>query len=254
MQALKIVLPPTVEGDWVRTDEVGAGNYQVLTGKYPKAMLTAAGERLLATPGGPGGPGGDGELNGLPLAFLQEEVDQPPNSPHQAGQPYVVKPQPCVFRGGFGALEFNSAGLHAVRTKTEFVLIDETPGNARHIYLDGRPLPAAGSRTPTNTGFSVGHVEADGTLVVTTVDMTVGIVTGRGVRTPETVLTQRFVPSSDGTKLKITYTWEDPAMYAKPHTYEHTFERMPADAVAYEEFCDAGNPREGESVTPPEQK
>lgn len=248
----KVVLPPTVEGDWVRTDETGADNYQVMTMKYPKAMLTSAGQRLLAQVSAD--PTADGELNGHTWAFLQLEVEQPTNVPHAVGQPYVVKPKPCAFRGGFGALEFDSAGLHAVRSKSEFVLSDELAGNARHIYLDGRPLPAPGSRAPTNTGFSAGHIDADGTLVVTTVDMTPGIVTGRGVRTPQTVLTQRFAPSADGTKLKVTYTWEDPALYTKPHTYEHTFERMPDGAVAYEDYCDASNPHEGESITPPEQK
>jgi hypothetical protein len=78
-----VVLPPTVEGDWVRTDEVGAGNYQVMTMKYPKAALTPEGERLLGVVSAD--PKSDGELNGHAYAFLQEEVPQASSAPHEAG-------------------------------------------------------------------------------------------------------------------------------------------------------------------------
>jgi hypothetical protein len=47
-----------------------------------------------------------------------------------------------------------------------------------------------------------------------------------------------FTPSADGKRLTIAYTWNDPAVYAKPHTYEMTFERWDT-GYAFEAYCDA---------------
>jgi hypothetical protein len=52
------------------------------------------------------------------------------------------------------------------------------------------------------------------------------------------VLTETFKPSADGKRLTITYTWNDPAVYAKPHTYDMTFERWD-DGYVFETYCDA---------------
>jgi hypothetical protein len=229
----KVVLPPSVEGDWVRTDEIGVGSYGGFENKWPKASLTPAGVAL---------------ANSFPKATFFADISK------KVGNAYVVRPHPCVFTGGNGGLEYNSAGFHAVVSKKEVLLVGEGVGNGRHIYLDNRPLPAPGTRTPTATGYSVGHIEPDGTLVVETTDLPRAMVTGDGVRTPESVVEQRFEPSADGTKLKIVYTWNDPKLYAKPHSYTYTFERMAPDATAYDQFCDATDPLESQSIVPPEQK
>jgi hypothetical protein len=218
----------------VRTDEVGAGAYEGLDRALPKARLTAEGEQMAAKYGPP--PPAVG-------ADISKKV----------GSVYVVRPHPCVFAGGFGGLEYNSAGFHAVKSKNEFIMVGEGAGNARHVYLDGRPLPAAGTHTPTATGYSVGHIEADGTLVIQTTHLTPGRATAGGVRTAETVLTQRYEPSADGTKLKIVYTYNDPKLYSAPHTYAMTFQRMAPDATAFDNFCDATDPLESQSVVPPPQ-
>src|SRR5579871_696952 len=89
----KVVLPPSVEGDWVRTDENGSGSYEGLDKFFPQASLTPEGEKLLAQFGRNTGVGAD----------ISKKV----------GTVYVVRPHPCVFNGGFGGgLEFNSAGFH----------------------------------------------------------------------------------------------------------------------------------------------
>jgi len=233
----KVVLPPTVEGDWVRTDEIGVGEYAGFELHMPKPVFTPEGQEL---------------LNKAKPASGFDDISK------KVGNVYVVRPHPCIFAGnGAGAIEFNSAGFHAIQSKTEFAIDNEGVGNLRHIYLDGRPLPTHGTRTPSNTGYSVGHIEADGTLVVETTDI-IQSVPGGGVqgafRRPESVVTQRFEPSADGTKLKIVYTWTDPKVYAQPYTYVFTFERMAPDAIALDHYCDATDPLESQSVVPPDQK
>ena len=56
--------------------------------------------------------------------------------------------------------------------------------------------------------------------------------------------------------LQVTYTWEDPKIYAKPHTYRLIFDRAPkigGYSYALEEWCDASDPGEGQSITAPKQ-
>jgi hypothetical protein len=225
----KVVLPPTVEGDWVRTDEVGVNTYHALDSSYGEADLTAEGKKLYDSFGRP-----------------QSDNSFADNSRY-VGNISVVHPFPCIYVGGFSGLEYNSAGFHAVKTKNEVLLMGDGPSMGRHVYLDHRALPTPGTRTPSRDGYAVGTIEADGTLVVKTTDFTLGRVSGDGVRGPSTILTQRFEPSPDGKKLKIVYTWEDPKYYNKPHTYFMTFERMAANSTSGDGFCNATDT--AESIT-----
>lgn len=112
--------------------------------------------------------------------------------------------------------------------------------------LDGRAHPSPW--TPTGAGHSVGHFEGDA-LVVETTGFTAGAVTGGGLRTPATVITERFLPAADGRTMTITYTWTDPAIYEQPHTYHYEFDRAPGNPVyAMEEWCDASDPVEKQSI------
>lgn len=223
------VLPPTVEGDWVRTDTHHSGSWDGLTKNYPKAQLTEEGKELLAK---------------LPQRHI---LDQ-----RAANGAVIVYDQPCIFNGGQTTLEPDSSGFHAVIDKKEVIMVQDSPRD-RHIYLDGRSLPAPGTRSPSPSGYSVGHIEADGTLVVTTTDLTPGPVTAGGVREPETVVTQKYIPSADGKHLLLVMTWTDPKLYVAPHTYEYTFDRMAPGAYALDDFCDATDPLWRQSVVPPAQ-
>ena len=87
-----------------------------------------------------------------------------------------------------------------------------------------------------------------------------GGVPGGGVRTAQTVLLERFEVSADGQRLTVTYTWNDPKVYQKPHEYRYYFERAPTVnsggkpvSYALEEWCDAGDPVEKQSIVPPKQ-
>ena len=227
---------PDLEGSWVRTDPEGSGAYEGLTKNFTPAVLTPEGQTALSRAARGRGP--------------QYEVS---STPHAIGQPYVVRQNSCVFNGGFGlGLEFNSVAFHVIQNKEEILIVRDAVGS-RRIYMDGRKLPYAGVRDPSNLGFSVGRYE-NGSLVIETTDLTPGPVTAGGYRTAETHLTERYIPSADGKHLIIRYAWQDPKIYLKPHVYQYTFDRLPEDAVAMEDFCDASDPKENWSIVPPPQQ
>jgi hypothetical protein len=230
---------PALEGSWIRTDTEGAGAYEGLTRNFKPAVLTPEGQAMMNRGGGRGrGP------------QLQVEA-----TPHAAGQPYIVRQNSCSFSGGGfgpGGLEFNSVAFHLIQNKEEVLIVRDGVGS-RRIFMDGRKLPDPGVRDPSALGHSVGHYEK-GQLVIETTDITPGAVTAGGYRTAETHLIERYIPSADGRHLVIRYEWNDPKIYQKPHIYEYTFDRLPANAVAMEDFCDASDPKENWSIVPPEQK
>jgi hypothetical protein len=232
-----------LEGAWVRTDPNGSGSFDGLGQNIPPARLKPGAE----TAGGRGRGGfgrGRGGRGGAPTG----------DQPHAAGDPYIVVPQPCGGGGGRsgGALLINpdSGGVHFAVSKDEITFAGER-GGVRHIYMDGRPHPAPWA--PTGAGHSVGHWEGR-VLVVDTTGLTPGTVPGGGVRTPETHLTERFEVAPDGKTMTITYTWMDPALYEAPHTYHYVFDRAPGNPpYALEEWCDASDPIEQQSIVPPVQ-
>jgi hypothetical protein len=237
-----------LEGDWVRIDPDGAGNFDGLGSSIPPAQLLPG----VAGAGGRGGRGRGGR-GGPPVAQ--------PTGPNPEGVPYIVVPQPCGGGGGGrsnGALLVNpdSGGVHFIEHQDEVIFAGER-GGVRHFYLDGRAHPTPW--TPTPAGHSVGRYEGN-TLVVETTGFTPGGVPGGGLRTPQTVLVERFELTNEGQRLTVSYTWSDPAVYQKPHTYRYYFERAPTvnsagTTVSYalEEWCDAGDPIERQSIIPPKQ-
>jgi hypothetical protein len=226
-----------LEGDWVRIDPNGSGDFGGLASTFTPASLTPqgnaameAGQRQAAAPRGP--------------AFTE-------NARHDPGVPYIVVSRPCgAGPFGSGALGINpdSGGIHFVVHKYEIIFAPER-GGFRHIYMGGRKHPDLSRWTPTASGHSVGRVD-NGELVVETIGITPGLVTAGGWRTAETRLTERFVVSPDGKHLTINYRWDDPAIYQKPHEYHYEFDRVPDGSYALEYWCDASDPAEQESVTP----
>jgi hypothetical protein len=237
-----------LEGDWVRIDPDGAGSFDGLGASIPPAQLLPG----VSAGGGRGGRGRGGR-GGAPGAQ--------PSGPNPEGVPYIVVAQPCGGGGGGrsnGGLLVNpdSGGVHFIEHKDEVIFAGER-GGVRHVYLDGRAHPSPW--TPTPAGHSVGRYEGN-TLVVETSGFTPGGVPGGGVRTAETVLVERFEVSADGQRLAITYTWNDPKLYQTPHVYRYYFERAPTVrsggalvSYALEEWCDAGDPLEKQSIVPPKQ-
>jgi hypothetical protein len=229
-----------LEGDWVRIDPNGSGDFGGLTSKFTPASLTPQGQavaesmrRAQAAPRGP--------------AYTDDK-------PHNPGEPYIVVSRPCAsgpFGGGALGINPDSGAIHVVISKDEIILAPER-GGIRHIYMDGRKHPDVSRWTPTGSGHSVGHAE-NGELVVDTMGISPGGVTAGGWRTPETHLIEHFVVSPDGEHLTIKYRWEDPKIYQKPHEYQYQLDRLPAGSYAFEEWCDASDPIEQQSVVPPPQ-
>jgi hypothetical protein len=228
-----------IEGHWVRKDIGGAGSFGGLANQIPPAQLTP--EAAATRGGGPGRAGGPGPAPGA--------------KPNAAGVPYIVVERPCANAArGNGALLVNpdSGGIHIIEHKDEVILAGER-GGVRHIFLDGRPHPPLAGRVPTPAGHSIGRYEGNA-LIVDTIGLTPGGVAGGGQRTPETRLTERLEVSRDGRTMTITYTWQDAKIYQKPHTYSYVFDRLPANSYAFEDWCDAGDPIERQSIVPPPQR
>ena len=122
----------------------------------------------------------------------------------------------------------------------------------RWIYMDGRPHPDLARFTPSMYGHSTGRYEGNA-LIVETVGLTAGTVQGGGRRRPETRLIERFDLTPDGKRLTITYTWDDPLIYVRPHSYKYEFERLPEDSYAFETWCDSNDPLQKYSIVPPKQ-
>ena len=147
----------------------------------------------------------------------------------------------------------HSAAIDIVQTAEEILIIPEMPGT-RHIYMDGRSHPPLAAREPSIVGHSIGRWEGD-TLVVDTVGLTAGAgIPGGGRRTPETRLIERFRLVDAGKRMAVTFTWQDPKIYVKPHTYEYIYYKDPADTYALEEWCDSSDPLQRQSIVPPEQR
>jgi hypothetical protein len=227
--------PTTLEGDWVRIDTNGSRSFGDLDASFAKAELTPKGITTRA---------GVGQRALRPLD----------DKPHKAGEAYVVVDRPCVTPpGGEGALATNpdSAAIHIVESRAQVIIAPERWG-ARTIYLDGRPQPDPALLTPSGGGYAIGHYES-GTLVVDTVGLGTGQVPAGGVRTPRTHLHERYEVSPDGKQLTIHYTYSDPDLYLKPHSYDYVLERLPPGSYALEDWCDASDPKESTSIVPPKQ-
>jgi hypothetical protein len=225
---------PDFSGGWLRIDE-GSGSFDGTAAKQPPAALTAEGRALRVQ--------GDGR-NVIP----QGAGTGPAN---QAGQAYIVNSGACTPEGtGGSAINHNSTAMFILQSKDEVLMVREGPGG-RRFYMDGRPHPDLRRFTPSLYGHSTGRYEGN-MLIVETVGLNVGNVPGGGKRRPETKLTERFEKTSNG-NLRLTYTWEDPGLYVRPHTYEYIFEPLPEDSYALETWCDSSDPLQRQSIVPPEQ-
>lgn len=228
---------PDLGDGWVRIDTEGSGDFGGLTARFPRAVLTPAAAAELKKAAPP------------PQRF---DYARDSSTPRGEGEAYIVTEGRCGQALGAGVpLEPNSAAFFITQTRDKILITREGPG-ARHLHLDGRPHPSLASWTPTAQGHSVARYER-GDLVVETVGLTPGNVTAGGRRTPETTLTERFRLSADGRRLTITYTWTDPKIYAKPHSYSLVFERLPEGSYAIEDWCDPSDPRTSQSIVVPKQ-
>jgi hypothetical protein len=227
---------PDLEGGWVRVDVDGSGSFGGLAAKFARAALTPAAQTAAAE-------------QAKRAAQPRFDFARDPSKPRAAGEGYVVTDGNCTLPGG---VEPNSSAFHVVQSRDQVLIVRENPGLARTIYMDGRAHPDLSRLTPTAVGHSTGRYEA-GALVVETIGLATGNVTAGGWRTPETRLVERYRLSSDGRRLTISYTWQDPKVYVKPHSYEIVAERTPPGSWAFESWCDSSDPNQRLSIVPPAQ-
>lgn len=146
----------------------------------------------------------------------------------------------------------DSAPLDLIQGRTELAITAEVQSSARHIYLDGRQHPSADEFDNTTNGHSIGRWEGD-VLVVDTMgfnDAGNPGIPGGGVRGPTSHLVERYQLRNNGTELNVQFTWTDPTMFVKPHTYDFTYYKGRQGEYAREYFCDASDKARGESVNP----
>jgi hypothetical protein len=167
--------------------------------------------------------------------------------------------------GNLPMMMASSPPLNIVQSRDE-ILIGTESGRGRIIYTDGRghPDPSAPGYGPSGTGHSIGHWEGN-TLVVDTIGFPAKVcdtrwpvmrVPGGGRVKDTTHLTERISLANGGKQLSITFTWEDPTIYLKPHTYSYLYDLVPEGTPEEggNDLSDAAYlQRETQSVIPPPQ-
>jgi len=135
--------------------------------------------------------------------------------------------------GNLPMMMASSPPLNIVESKGE-IWIGSEANRGRIIYTDGRAHPDAAGLKALNSGVghSIGHWEGD-TLVVDTIGFPARTCDTRwpvmrvpnGGRAKDTThLTERFRLINGGKQLSVTFTWEDPTIYLKPHIYSYTYD------------------------------
>lgn len=113
------------------------------------------------------------------------------------------------------------------------VIISEyAPAQNRYIFLNRKDHLPDEAFDRGGYGDGIAHWDGD-TLVVDTTMLSPerGILSipGGGFRTADAKLVERFRLLRNGTVLQVISTWTDPNVFARPHTYEYRFNRMPTD-------------------------
>ena len=168
--------------------------------------------------------------------------DEKAAADRMAGKVIVYSSRWCNFLG-MPFIMGQSPPINIVQTDDEIAIFSEQNSAPRHIYLDGRSHPGSSEFIPTTNGHSIGHWEIDELVVDTTNFSAKGHpeIPGGGYRGTHSHLVERFKLLEDKQHLQITFTWDDPTVLVKPHTYYFVYHRMPSDTYAFEDTCDASD-------------
>jgi len=124
--------------------------------------------------------------------------------------------------------------------KRMFIMSGGANRNWRLVYLDGRPLPAQDSVSPTYFGYSVGKWEGD-TLVLNTSDFNERFwFTNGGLPHTEKLSLVERISRPDFNTLKYEVTVDDPGAYTKAWSGGWNLQWIP-DQEMEEYFCDDNN-------------
>jgi hypothetical protein len=157
-----------------------------------------------------------------------------------AGMPYIMG---------------DSAPLDIRQGSKDIAIVAKTVSSVRYIFIDGRNHPDADILDPTTNGNSVGHWEGD-TLVVGTVgfgDHGITSIPGGGYRTPNSHLVEHFRLLNGGKQLSVIFTWDDPKIFQKPHSYEFRYYRVAQSGYQLQYPCDARDAERAKFLAPDTQ-
>jgi hypothetical protein len=107
-------------------------------------------------------------------------------------------------------------------------MVARSPSSMRNIYTDGRKHPDADELEGTTNGHSIGRWDNDA-LVVDAIGFNergITAIPGGGYRTSRSHLTERYQLSAAGDRLIVTFTWTDPAVFRRAHTYTFRYYRV----------------------------
>lgn len=195
--------PPDISGLWLLHDP-GSGDWSSFFDNVPKADVVPAIQKM----------------NDDDTARLN------------AGNVVSTGAGPNCALGNLPMVMASSPPLNIVQSQNE-VLMGKEASRGRIIYMEGQAFPeGAGLNVPSGNGHSTGHWEGD-TLVVDTVGFAPRIcdsrwpvmrVPGGGRAKDTTHLSERYKLMNGGKQLSVTFTWIDPTIYLKPHTYSYTYD------------------------------
>ncbi len=129
------------------------------------------------------------------------------------------------------------------RTPDSIVIRKELSPMIRTVHLDGSPRPDDYEPDATDysgfSGYSVGHFESDGTLVIETTGFAAtrwGIERGIDSSTQKRVV-ERFKLTNGGNGMTVSYTIEDPVYLSEPVTRTGRYQKIADHELAFE-LCD----------------
>ena len=213
---------PDFSGVWERTGVGGGGN--PVFGTPPAAGRGAAPQRGAQGPRGAAGPSFTPQYEAMRAAAARAPQPEdnstanclPPGMPGIMNQPYPM--------------EF-------LLTPGKVTIVIEAYTQVRHIYTDGRPLPA--DPDPKFFGTSVARWEGD-TLVAETVGFNDHVQLARGVpHSDKMKIVERF-RLTDPDTMMIETTITDPVVLTAPYTTSSTLRRHRNWTVS-EYICEENN-------------
>ena len=133
---------------------------------------------------------------------------------------------------GMPALMNDRATLDIRQSASVVGMVAKSPSSTRYIYTDGRKHPDADELEGTTNGHSIGRWQGDALLVDTTGfnDRGITAIPGGGYRTTRSHLVERYQLSSNGQQLTVTFTWTDPVVFRRAHSYAFRYYKVPTTA------------------------
>jgi hypothetical protein len=133
---------------------------------------------------------------------------------------------------GMPALMNDRATLDIRQSTSVVGMVARSPSSTRYVYIDGRKHPDADELEGTTNGHSIGRWQGDALLVDTTGfnDRGITAIPGGGYRTARSHLVERYQLSADGQHLTVTFTWTDPVVFRRAHSYAFRYYRVPTIA------------------------